>query len=114
MQQWSKKWEGKIEKSAEVHSASTRTAWYGLLAEADANSKEHLRVEQKISGELQNKTTHWRKDNYQKALMTSKYGAFGPTIRPFNHIPYSYGVVSDHTCVLPCTYRYRKTLEIFF
>ena len=73
MQQWSKKWEGKIDKGAEVFSASTRSAWQGLLVEADANSKEHLRVEQKITGELQNKTTHWRKDNYQKAIMTSKH-----------------------------------------
>jgi len=73
LQQWSKKWEGKIDRGAEVFSASTRSAWQGLLVEADANSKEHLRVEQKITGELQNKTTHWRKDNYQKAIMTSKH-----------------------------------------
>jgi len=70
LQQWSKKWDGKIMRGQEVYSTSTRSAWRSLLTEADRSATEHLRVEGKISGELQNKHTLWKKDNYQKGTVT--------------------------------------------
>lgn len=72
LKNWSKRWDKQLEKGPEYREGSLRTAWKSMFVEADRVSALHLEVESRLLGEIQYEISTWKKDHYQKSMMSWK------------------------------------------
>ncbi|BFZ15746.1 hypothetical protein BsWGS_18785 [Bradybaena similaris] len=70
LQEWSKKWNAFLDKDIEY--GTTKAAWRGVLTEAEEVANLHIRIAEKLMGEVYASIKVWQKDNYHKSMMHFK------------------------------------------
>jgi protein kinase C and casein kinase substrate in neurons protein len=73
LRSWARRWEKRIEHGPEGVESTIRVGWNGLVDHADAVCNVHLRVAERLSTEVAADVSHWRKENYTKALLGLEY-----------------------------------------